>query len=932
MSGGGGTTTSNTSSTVPPDVLAEYNNVTAQANQVASTPLQQYQGQVVAGLTPAENAAFGTVNNLQSMTGPVTQSDIQGYESPYTNDVLNTTMAAENNQDAQQQEQLKGNAISAGAWGGDRSGVAQGILGGQQAYANNATNAGILNQGYSQALNEANLQQQTVFNNTLSGANAQLTAGQLQQQQAQNILNVPYEQFLQQQSYPFQTTGWLGNIAEGIGSNEGGSSTSSTTQPSQGLFGLKRGGIVPHRAAGGDTKSPSGTAPFAWSKWNPDTSQWDNRLTMANSDVKPQGWQAPQTTVLPVSSAPTVAAAPSTGSGGFTAQIAPPQSGNITSGTPYNGGIIPGVSAANQAELDSIYSGKLARGGIVSQHFDAGGGDDIMSGLYNTESANDPYAVSSAGAQGIAQIMPDTARNPGFGVTPLRGWNGVDVRTAPVDEQKRFATDYHDAMLSRYGNEPEALMAYNGGPGRIDKYDSGETTMADLPQETQDYPGKVMGDSAPSTGIMPAPTPPVNAPDHPSNYISELPHDHEANPWLSVAAGVLGTLAGRSRNPLVDIGQGGLVGLNNYAQQVKSADEQNYQEGSFHQNAQKLMQEADMEKQKFGEEQLHNSATEDVAQQNADTNEQYRKDQAANMLAERQKPIPDGFGGFIIPNPKDPANPIPINLGSSGGDASKPSIANIYNPPIGPDGNPLRGEDFLKTIPAPVAAQAKLYIKGDAPPPTGFASKPTLLAAQQAAAVADPTWTGQRYSTIQDFTKGPQTAKTVQAQNVTMEHIGTLQDAITALDNGDIRQFNKLSQEIARQTGSDVPTNFELGKTIVYDEVAKAILGANSAVSDRQEIVKNMDLGSSRKQAEGQLEEAGKYMAGQAYGLETRYTAGSGLTNYRDRFMTPAARQLMEKYYPSGGSPPEAKTQSSQPQPKQTATVIKYNASGNRIQ
>ena len=273
-SGGGGTTQSNTSTTVPPQVLAEYQKVTDQANQVAAAPLQQYQGQIVANQTAPETSAYNTINNMQGITAPytaqannligqgtqninpnrVTSSDIQGYESPYTKDVLNSTMAAENNQDAQQQAQLQGNAISSGAWGGDRSAVAQGILGGQQALANNTTNAGILNQGYSQALQEANTQQQTgisaqeasqqlqesgglaenqlgtsALNNGLTGASAQLAAGQAQQQQAQAELNVPYQQFLQQQAYPFQTTGWLGNIAEGIGSNSGGSGTSSTT-------------------------------------------------------------------------------------------------------------------------------------------------------------------------------------------------------------------------------------------------------------------------------------------------------------------------------------------------------------------------------------------------------------------------------------------------------------------------------------------------------------------------------------------------------------------------------------------------------------------------------------------------------------------------------------------------------------------------------
>ena len=63
----------------------------------------------------------------------------------------------------------------------------------------------------------------------LAGAQAQLTAGQAQQQTEQAGLTALYNQFLQQQSYPFQTTQFLGNIAEGTGALSG--STTSSTQP-----------------------------------------------------------------------------------------------------------------------------------------------------------------------------------------------------------------------------------------------------------------------------------------------------------------------------------------------------------------------------------------------------------------------------------------------------------------------------------------------------------------------------------------------------------------------------------------------------------------------------------------------------------------------------------------------------------------------------
>jgi hypothetical protein len=275
MSGGGSQTSTSTSSP-PQQFLNAYSAVNNEAQNVAQTPLQTYSGNTVAPLSPDQSAGITGVENAQGISTPYlnsasqyinnattplwqnvqqfSPSGVQQYESPYTSNVLQTTEASEANTDAQQQEQLQGNEISSGAWGGDRSAVAGGILGGQQALANNQTNANIENTGYTNALGEFNTQQASQLGaneanswlnsqagygeanlgsaaqtSALTGANALLGVGGLEQGQAQAELNVPYEQYVAQQAYPFQTTGWLANIAEGLGSSSGG--TSSTTSP-----------------------------------------------------------------------------------------------------------------------------------------------------------------------------------------------------------------------------------------------------------------------------------------------------------------------------------------------------------------------------------------------------------------------------------------------------------------------------------------------------------------------------------------------------------------------------------------------------------------------------------------------------------------------------------------------------------------------------
>jgi hypothetical protein len=98
------------------------------------------------------------------------------------------------------------------------------------------------------------------------------------------------------------------------------------------------------------------------------------------------------------------------------------------------------------------------------------------------ESGLNPDAVSPKGAVGIAQIMPATARDPGYGVTPI---------TDPTDPEEalRFGAEYMRAMLDRYdGDYGLALAAYNAGPGAVDK-------AGGIPafQETQNYVSNILG-------------------------------------------------------------------------------------------------------------------------------------------------------------------------------------------------------------------------------------------------------------------------------------------------------------------------------------------------------------------------------------------------------------------------------------------------------
>jgi soluble lytic murein transglycosylase-like protein len=84
---------------------------------------------------------------------------------------------------------------------------------------------------------------------------------------------------------------------------------------------------------------------------------------------------------------------------------------------------------------------------------------DLLYSVVHTESAFNPHAVSRAGARGLMQLMPATARD----------LNVTDAFRA--DQNIAGGAAYLDSLLTRYHDDLKlALAAYNAGPAAVDRY------------------------------------------------------------------------------------------------------------------------------------------------------------------------------------------------------------------------------------------------------------------------------------------------------------------------------------------------------------------------------------------------------------------------------------------------------------------------------
>lgn len=181
-----------------------------------STQPAVYGGSRYAGLGDLQKQAIGTVSSPEGY-----QKSLQGFMDPYAQNVIDIQK-----REANRQSQIAGlgeaaQAVKSGAFGGSRAGLVE---------AERGRNTGQLLSDIQQRGSQAAYQNaQQALQQSLSN---QMQFGALQQESQQKPLDIAYQDFLNQQNYPYKQLGFMSDLIRGTPTGQSSTTTMYQAPPS----------------------------------------------------------------------------------------------------------------------------------------------------------------------------------------------------------------------------------------------------------------------------------------------------------------------------------------------------------------------------------------------------------------------------------------------------------------------------------------------------------------------------------------------------------------------------------------------------------------------------------------------------------------------------------------------------------------------------
>lgn len=536
--GGGGapTQTTNYNTNVPEYARPYVERMLGRSEALSQQPYQPYQGQRIADFNPTQRETFQQYENRQPSQQIGMGSNIaagagigsmaagqnyfgmatnpyatQAFMNPYVSNALSPALDEARRQSDITGQRNASQAVQQGAFGGSRFGIMEAER--QRGLAQEQNK--MLAQGYATAFDNAQKAQQfgsdlqlRGFGQAMQGAN---TLGQLgqqafgqeseilrgrqavgaaQQARTQEQLTQQYQDFLSQRGYPQQQLAFMSDMLRGVPLSQQTqqqftappSMASQIAQLGLGAYGIhqltkKEGGVVKSYAEGGiasvDVNKLRGMLSEMSSEQLSQVKQSaTDAVTLSLVESQEMMNRRMRDAQILQQELPTQTVKDELLTQGAGIEG---ESHNEFGGTTVGEVEEPPVEAADGGIMG------MRNGGYTPPK----GMDPFIKSIMNVESRGNPNAVSPKGATGLMQLMPHTAKNPGWGVKP--------AKDASPEENVRVGTEYFNALKRHYGDANIALAAYNWGPGNVNKHlkKYGELTPSKLPKETRKYIQKV---------------------------------------------------------------------------------------------------------------------------------------------------------------------------------------------------------------------------------------------------------------------------------------------------------------------------------------------------------------------------------------------------------------------------------------------------------
>lgn len=260
---------------------------------------------------------------------------------------------------------------------------------------------------------------------------------------------------------------------------------------------------------------------------------------------------------------------------------------------------------------------------------------------------------------------------------------------------------------------------------------------------------------------------------------------------------------------------------------------------------------------------------------------------------------------IVAPQPSQAPGQTPDQAALTAEQLRAARLANDATEGVDIPGNiALQGPEYLASLPPADQEMVRGFSEGRLPFPTGRALNNAHMQSLLAAVGHyDPNFDaanyGTRLATRRSFTSGRR-AQNITSLNTVLHHIEGLQQAATALHNGDFRAANAIGNYFANQFGAGAPMDFDTAAGPVSDEMEAAIVNSGGTLAGRQGWRDLLRSDASPEQFTTAFRRMASLLHDRIDEIGQEYNNGMGRSDDPIRLLSPSAR---EAYFRLQGIP-----------------------------